>query len=153
MSEVAKEAGVSQPTVSLVLNGVGGARVNTATRDRVMKAAVKLGYIPRPRKPLVFSSPPIVAFLLNNPPSTHAWPSALAAVQTAAKRQGCALVTMHLDHSGLLNGAESGLLLSQRMAGILLSSSGGACLQKVGRFSAPVALIDDIPSSASVAAF
>src|SRR3712207_2167481 len=44
MSDVAKKAGVSQATVSLVMNGVGGVRISATTRSRVLKAAEELGY-------------------------------------------------------------------------------------------------------------
>jgi LacI family transcriptional regulator len=42
--DVARRAGVSQPTVSLVLSGHPTARVAPATRERVRKAAEELGY-------------------------------------------------------------------------------------------------------------
>ena len=43
MVEVAELAGVSQATVSLVLNGVPNARVSKTTRRRVIEAAETLG--------------------------------------------------------------------------------------------------------------
>jgi LacI family transcriptional regulator len=44
--DVARRAGVSQATVSLVLSGNPKARVAAATRERVMQAADELGYRP-----------------------------------------------------------------------------------------------------------
>src|ERR1700735_4073971 len=44
MADVANEARVSQTTVSLVLNHADGARLSAETRQRVVKAAAKLGY-------------------------------------------------------------------------------------------------------------
>jgi LacI family transcriptional regulator len=44
MMDVAAAAGVSQTTVSLVLNGIEGARLSPATRQRVMEAAAALDY-------------------------------------------------------------------------------------------------------------
>lgn len=44
MMDVAALAGVSQATVSLVLNGSSGAKLTEATRRRVLKAAEKLNY-------------------------------------------------------------------------------------------------------------
>src|SRR5271165_7574401 len=46
MIDVASEARVSQTTVSLVLNHADGARLSPETRERVIKAAAKLGYQP-----------------------------------------------------------------------------------------------------------
>jgi LacI family transcriptional regulator len=44
MMDVARIAGVSQATVSLILNGSPGARFSLATRNRVTRAAADLGY-------------------------------------------------------------------------------------------------------------
>ncbi len=44
MHQVAELAGVSQATVSLVLNGVANARISRLTRRRVQEAAEALGY-------------------------------------------------------------------------------------------------------------
>ncbi len=44
--DVARRAGVSTATVSMVLNGVSGSRVATATRDRIQEVAAELGYRP-----------------------------------------------------------------------------------------------------------
>lgn len=44
--DVARAAGVSQTTVSFVLNRVAEANISNETRQRVMAAAEELGYIP-----------------------------------------------------------------------------------------------------------
>ncbi len=44
MMDVATRAGVSQATVSLVLNGSAGARLSDATKKRVRQAAEEIGY-------------------------------------------------------------------------------------------------------------
>ena len=44
MTDIAKTTGVSQSTVSLVLNGAVGAKFSEGTRKRVLKAAQELGY-------------------------------------------------------------------------------------------------------------
>jgi len=50
MTDIAKRVGVSQSTVSLVLNQMTGAKVSIATRDRVFEVAKELGYqLPRRR--------------------------------------------------------------------------------------------------------
>jgi LacI family transcriptional regulator len=47
MKEVALQAGVSQSTVSFVLNGNEDMRISAETRRRVLKAVADLGYRPR----------------------------------------------------------------------------------------------------------
>lgn len=44
--QVAKQAGVSPTTVSFVMNNVEGANISQATRERVLKIADELGYVP-----------------------------------------------------------------------------------------------------------
>ncbi|GAB7536869.1 LacI family DNA-binding transcriptional regulator [Burkholderia sp. 3C] len=44
MTDIAKQAGVSQSTVSLVLNNAAGTKFSDATRDKVLKVAAALGY-------------------------------------------------------------------------------------------------------------
>jgi len=44
MYDVARESGVSQATVSLVLNGVAGVRVSEQTRARIIETAERLNY-------------------------------------------------------------------------------------------------------------
>jgi LacI family transcriptional regulator len=46
IKDIAREAGVSPTTVSHVLNRVSDARIATATRERVEKVALELGYAP-----------------------------------------------------------------------------------------------------------
>lgn len=58
MTDIAKQVGVSQSTVSLVLNQMTGAKVSAATRERVFAVARELGYqLPR-RKTLAPAAPP-----------------------------------------------------------------------------------------------
>ena len=44
--DVAREAGVSQATVSYVLNNVPGVKIKAETREAVLAAARKLNYYP-----------------------------------------------------------------------------------------------------------
>src|SRR5690242_19049525 len=44
MTDVARLAGVSQSSVSLVLNNMSGARISEATREKVLSAARTVGY-------------------------------------------------------------------------------------------------------------
>ncbi|HMC47266.1 MAG TPA: LacI family DNA-binding transcriptional regulator, partial [Caballeronia sp.] len=52
MTDIAKLTGVSQSTVSLVLNNATSAKFSDATRNKVLKAAQDLGYRMTAREPL-----------------------------------------------------------------------------------------------------
>jgi len=56
MTDIAKQTGVSQSTVSLVLNNATGAKFSEATRNKVLKAAHDLGYRLSLREPLPAST-------------------------------------------------------------------------------------------------
>jgi len=56
MTDIAKLTGVSQSTVSLVLNNASSAKFSEATRNKVLKTAQDLGYRLTPREPLPPSS-------------------------------------------------------------------------------------------------
>ena len=51
MTDVATQAGVSQSTVSLVLNAMTGAKLSEETRQKVLRIASEMGYrLPEGRK-------------------------------------------------------------------------------------------------------
>jgi LacI family transcriptional regulator len=58
MTDVAKAAGVSQSTVSMVLNNMTGARLSAETRSKVLGVAMELGYrLPRREGPAPAAAP------------------------------------------------------------------------------------------------
>ena len=66
MQDVAEAAGVSQSTVSFVLNGVDDMRIGEDTRMRVLQAARKLGYrLKRPSRPALDHRSPVVGMLVD----------------------------------------------------------------------------------------
>src|SRR5262245_1849889 len=87
--DVAEAAGVSQATVSLVLNGASGnIRVSAVTRERVLAAAAALGYAPNhAARSLRRRSTNVIAFILptlDNP--YHA--EVVSAAQAVARARG-----------------------------------------------------------------
>jgi LacI family transcriptional regulator len=74
MVDVANEARVSQTTVSLVLNHADGARLAAQTRERVIKAAAKLGYQPGRRGGSPPSRAAMIGFICDEI-STDPWTS------------------------------------------------------------------------------
>ena len=73
MTEVALEAGVSQTTVSLVLNEVSNARFSADTRKRVLDAAERLNYRTTRRRNVFRGTPQgTIAFVVDEM-STDPW--------------------------------------------------------------------------------
>ena len=67
MMDVAAKAGVSQTTVSLVLNGIAEARVSAETTRRVHEAAEALGYVHNARSAadVPFVNQPVIGFIVD----------------------------------------------------------------------------------------
>lgn len=70
MHDVAEKAGVSQATVSLVLNGVANARVSAATRRRVQEAAEELGYRRGPQHPVPAGRAKVIGLFIDEVTTT-----------------------------------------------------------------------------------
>lgn len=62
MSDIAIACGVSQATVSLVLNNAPGTRISPATREAVLGAAARMGYSTPARR---IDRRPLIAMLIN----------------------------------------------------------------------------------------
>lgn len=88
MNEIALQAGVSQTTVSLVLNEVSSARFSAATRRRVLEAAERLGYQTNRRAAPQVSGRGTIAFIVDEM-STDPWTAiAMDGICEAASAQG-----------------------------------------------------------------
>lgn len=71
MIDVARRAGVSQTTVSLVLNNIAGIRIAEATRMHVIETARTLGYAPGPMLHELKAEVPIIGVLINEISSAY----------------------------------------------------------------------------------
>lgn len=92
MTDVARRAGVSQTTVSLVLNEAEGARVSAQTRSRVQKAAERLGYRVQRGRALTWSGTKTLCMLVDQI-STDPWTAiAIDGARERAAEHGLSLV-------------------------------------------------------------
>ena len=71
MTDVAKQAGVSQSSVSLVLNQIEGARISDATRQRVLQAAREVGYELPGQRRLEKADRQLIAFVSDDLTAGH----------------------------------------------------------------------------------
>jgi LacI family transcriptional regulator len=122
--DVAKIAGVSRTTVSLVLNNVAGVRISEATRERVHRAAQQLNYHPdiTGRKLVSGKSFTIGLVILQNPEQVFADAfllKVILGVEQAAEQAGFRVLLKPLapdDPSGYAQ-----LIQENHVDGIILS--------------------------------
>lgn len=69
--QVAERAGVSRTTVSFVLNEVEGAQISEETRQRVLQAALELGYVPHATARSLASGRTHILGLITCQPANH----------------------------------------------------------------------------------
>ncbi|QQA43873.1 LacI family DNA-binding transcriptional regulator [Pelagovum pacificum] len=122
MAEVAAAAGVSQTTVSLVLNNTGGVRVSEETRDKVRSAAQELGYFVWQRNNVGSGSIRCIGLLVDDIESN---PLSLTAIDMARKRawaNDCVLNVLPFNSNRKLEKAAIDLLLSLRLVGVIYQS-------------------------------
>jgi LacI family transcriptional regulator len=96
MTDVAKAAGVSQSTVSAIMNNMPGTRLAQSTRDKVLRTAEEMGYsLPRrvaPPRPSV--EPNVIGYLVDEI-STRPYPLVgMDGAQDAAWEEGCVITTL-----------------------------------------------------------
>jgi LacI family transcriptional regulator len=96
MADVAALVGVSQTTVSLVLNRIADARVSEDTIQRVRKAAEKLGYIHNARRAAADerSETPVIGFIVDEMSADPWMAMALAGARGKSAEHGLDIVTV-----------------------------------------------------------
>ena len=122
MADVARTAGVSVAAVSIALSGRGSStRVSEATRLKIRKAALRLGYRPdirgrslRQRKSFV------VAFLCRDTYMPYAVPL-LRGVQKACEQREYSVLTFSLGDSAAEERRHIEMALDRRVDGIILT--------------------------------
>ncbi|KQS75204.1 LacI family transcriptional regulator [Rhizobium sp. Leaf384] len=85
MSDIAVACGVSQATVSLVLNNAPGTRISSATRDAVMTKAAEIGYTTVHRRP---DRRPVIAMIINDVTSSPHVAGLIDGVTESANERG-----------------------------------------------------------------
>ncbi len=123
MIDVANEARVSQTTVSLVLNHADGARLSVETRQRVMKAAARLGYQPVRRGGAPSNlSPTSIGFVCDEI-STDPWTAiGLDGVREKAWEHGLTVTVMVTRGDADMEAASLAQLTAQPLLGLIYAT-------------------------------
>lgn len=145
MSDVAREADVSQATVSLVLNDVAGSGISQSTKDRVRAVAARLGYRPNAvARSLKLQRSDTIGFVSDQITTT---PYAFGLVQgahDAVRSFGRHLLISNVEHSGDIPrkvAEEMAVveLLERRVDGIIFAS-------RIHRSLDVPSALDEVPS-------
>jgi len=122
MIDVANEARVSQTTVSLVLNHADGARLSPETRQRVVKAAAKLGYQPVRRGGAPASAATTIGFICDEF-STDPWTAiGLDGVRERAWAHGLTVTVMATRGDADMEAAALAQLAALPLAGLVYAA-------------------------------
>lgn len=123
MWQVAELAGVSQATVSLVLNNVGGSRVNEATRERVMDAVRQLGYRTNAfAKSLRSGESGLIGFISDEVASSPFAGRLLKGAQLLGWETGNVILSVDTFTEPDLEAAAIDMMLSYRVKGVVYAS-------------------------------
>lgn len=126
MDDVAMTAGVSRATVSRVLSG--GDLVIESTREKVLEAVHRLGYLPNIAAQQLARQVSNVIGLLLREPRIHAYGLLHVALQTEIDHAGLQMTTVTPTPGSGQAGEAAGLrqLLGLRVAGLLIASGTAA---------------------------
>ncbi|MFE5835488.1 LacI family DNA-binding transcriptional regulator [Arthrobacter sp. NPDC056493] len=119
IADVARVAGVSQPTVSRVLTG--NIPVREVTKDRIRAAMKQLGYRPNgAARALVQGRQPIVGVITRDT-ALHGYTRMLANIESRARQAGYLVAIVALDPADLQNATSAlDLLLGQPILGVVV---------------------------------
>jgi len=149
--DVAKQAGVSRTTVSLVLNKVEGTQISGETRQRVIQAATDLGYVPEAAaQALVSRRSHFIGLILTRSPHHIATDAFLTQIMhSLIKRVRKSGMRLLIDIVEEKHNRETYLELAKgrRIDGILISGPryDDQALEALREISFPMVLMGDIP--------
>ncbi len=122
MVDVARLAGVSQATVSMVLNDTGGTRVQERTRKLVRDAADQLGYRVWMRAPVGGGGLQAIGFVIDDSTSNPIVNKAIDSARQLAWENGAVLVVLPTQGDEQLRAAALELLFAHRVVGVIFAA-------------------------------
>lgn len=141
MTDVARRARTSQPTVSLVLSGNPRARVSERTRARVLKAAAELGYVPNEiARALVQRRATAIGLIvpeLGNP----FFADVISGAQRVTTETGYALLLCEAREIPIAD--HLNVLRARQIAGVMMDAVGAGLLDQDALAGLSVVLIDE----------
>jgi LacI family transcriptional regulator len=119
MRDVAKHAGVSQATVSYVINNSSGQSIPPETREKVFSAVRKLGYRPNgAARNMRTQRSNFIGFITDEIATTPFAGATIKGAQDAARSHGCILLLVNTEGVPEVENAAIESMLEHRVAGI-----------------------------------
>lgn len=124
MSDIAREAGVSQTTVSFVLNNhASSANIPVETRERVLETARKLSYRPNmAAKALRTNQTHVIGFIADEIATTPYAGNIIQGAQDAAWINGKLLMIVNAGYDTAMNTTAIEMMLEHRVEGIIYAA-------------------------------
>jgi len=122
MIDIGERAGVSQATVSLVLNRVANARVAEATRLRVLEAAEALGYRKGPQHHVPENKIRVIGLLIDEVTTTPFATPFIEGAREEAALQDVVVATFSTRGDPKLEALALDMLLQHQIIGVLYTS-------------------------------
>ncbi|MGF7234213.1 MAG: LacI family DNA-binding transcriptional regulator [Frankia sp.] len=152
-ADVAALAGVSQPTVSLVLAGKATGRVSARTQERILDACKKLGYQPNAaarqlrqgRSNTIGMFVPALGFQF--------FAHVLEGVQSVAIRRGFTVVVGVTDNDHDRQDQLSRVLGAQELDGLLLCAVAEPTPDAIARFTDRLVALENLPAGVPAVCF
>lgn len=139
MIDIGERAGVSQATVSLVLNRVPNARVAEATRQRVFEAAEALGYRKGPQHQVPANKARVIGLLIDEVTTTPFATPFIEGAREEAALQDVVVATFSTRGDPKLEALALDMLLQNQIIGVLYASL-------ITRPAEPPARLHDVPT-------
>jgi LacI family transcriptional regulator len=145
--EIATRAGVSQSTVSRVINNRPGVREEI--RQRVLKLIAEVGYYPNAgARSLVTSKTSKIGLLVSGIINPF-YPELVESVEAFAREEGYNVLLCNLQRDPSMNEIYTRLLIEQRVAGVIISSItlDSEVHRQFSRAGIPVVFVNRHPSN------
>ncbi|HUW10179.1 MAG TPA: LacI family DNA-binding transcriptional regulator [Anaerolineae bacterium] len=144
--DVATAAGVSQTTVSFVLNEVAEARISDETRLRVLAAAEELGYVPDAAAQTLGSGRTQIVGVVVTTLADPFIGALVQAIESAAHDQGYVIILASSNNTPQREIAAARMLQSRRVDGVIVASSRVDAVYQgqLQQLSVPLVLINSL---------
>ena len=144
--DVARAAGVSQTTVSFVLNEVEGASISDETRQRVLEVAEELGYVPDAAAQALGRGRTHIIGVVATTMADPFIGTIVQTIESAAHEQGYTVILASSDDIPEREIEAVKMLQSRRVDGVIVTSSrvGALYQERLEQLSIPVVLINSL---------